>query len=123
MKKSRHRIRDRGSFCDFLIQCMMFLFICVIIVACFDYLDIVSTKQSCGQIARSYMLRMESTGYLTTEDLARMKAELTELGVTDISTTGTTTAPAQYGEIITLRFSCKYEGYTINEKRISTSKR
>lgn len=119
------RSRDKGSFYDILIQCMLFIFVCIFIVACFDYMKVVGTKQACGQIARAYILRMESEGYLTSEDLNQMKNELTELGIINISTSGTTTInnPSQYGEQITLQFSGDYGEYRINEKRISTSKR
>lgn len=123
MKKLK--LQDKGGFYDFLIQCMLTLFICILIVVCFDYMKIVGTKQSCDQIARAYILRMESVGYLTDAEINQMKSELAELGITNISTAGTTTAsnPAGYGERITLQFSGKYGEYTVNEKRISTTKR
>ena len=123
MKK--YKLQDKGGFYDILIQCMLTFFICILIVVCFDYMKIVGTKQSCDQIARTYILRMESVGYLTDEDINQMKNDLAELGITNISTTGTTTAsnPSSYGERITLQFSGDYGEYKINEKRISTTKR
>lgn len=95
-------------------------------VVMFSYLNSVSLihqKTEVGQIARKYILRMETIGCLAGNDCNNLIAELEAMGVADISLEGTTFSPVGYGSAISLRITGKLEGeYVFEEKRVSTAK-
>ena len=88
-----------------------------------DCMALVSRKTAAGQIARNYILRMETAGYLTQADEGRLREELAQNGITDIDLTGTTKEQMVYGSEITLRIYGKIGGnYEFEELRRSTAK-
>lgn len=58
-------------------------------------------------IKREYILRMESTGYMTPDDMTSMKSELESIGAYDISFNGTTISKVEYGQYIYLNVTGK----------------
>lgn len=55
-----------------------------------------------NQVARRYLLRMETDGYLTPENRELLTAELEELGVSGIDLTGTSFTDVGYGREVRL---------------------
>ncbi len=70
-------------------------------------------KAQVDQVARKYLLRMETMGYLTETDRVNMTQELLSLGVSDPDYTGSTVNPVGYGEAITLMIRGKIPGRTV----------
>lgn len=73
----------------------------------FGYMEMyrqVSQKEEFKQVCRSYLLRMETYGYLTDVDRNGLIKALEDLGATNISLDGTTVSHSgiTYGSIITL---------------------
>lgn len=73
----------------------------------------INTRIQMDQVARKYILRMESEGYLTASDKSSMISDLMQIpsvkAVTDgsdISFSGTTESEVGYGGTIILKFSC-----------------
>lgn len=75
----------------------------------------VETRTRIDQVARKYILRMESTGTLTTDEENAIKAELQNipsvkqavgLGGTITVTSNAKNTNAGYGNVITLRIDC-----------------
>lgn len=62
---------------------------------------IMNTKSDINGVMRKYIIRMETYGYLTTEDETELRQELTDIGMTSIDITGTTDE-VEYGETIYL---------------------
>ena len=80
-------------------------------------------KENVGQLARAYLLKMETVGYLEPAEQAHLTAELETAGLTEIDYEGSTLEPAGYGERIILQIHGKLGGhYEIREKRVSTAK-
>ncbi|MCD7835113.1 MAG: hypothetical protein LUG83_00325 [Lachnospiraceae bacterium] len=95
----------------------------VIVVSYFGCIELVLQKTKVGQLAREYILRMETVGYLTADDQTNLLRELEEIGVTGGELGDTTTQPAGYGQRIVLDISGKLRGeYEFNERRVSTAK-
>lgn len=95
----------------------------VMMLSYMDNVWLIHQKAAVRQIARQYILRMETVGYLTEADRIRMGQELSGVGVTQLELEGTTLSPVQYGDIITLEIRGVLEGeYDFEEKRISTAK-
>lgn len=95
-------------------------------VVMFSYLDsvqLIQQKTEVSQLARKYILRMETIGYLTSGDRNMLTGELQAIGVTDVSYEGTTENLCGYGEPISLQIKGKLRGqYDFAEKRVSTAK-
>ena len=69
----------------------------------------ISDKWHMNQVAREYLLIMETEGYLTDADKANMIGELEECGLYNISLSGTTMSEVGYGERIYLKISGTYD--------------
>lgn len=66
------------------------------------------TKQHIDAIAREYILRMSTVGYLTTEDKELLLEELDKCNMENISLLGTTEYKVNNGEKVTLKVSGDY---------------
>lgn len=62
-------------------------------------------KTEIDMIAREYILKMETTGYLTSEYQADLLDELNEYNWANVSIDGTTTSQVNYGDTIILHIS------------------
>lgn len=69
----------------------------------------ISDKWRMNQVAREYMLLMETEGYLTAEDKEELIKELEECGLYNISLSGTTVSEVGYGNRIYLKISGTYD--------------
>ena len=115
--------KETGNVGDFPAVCICILLMTVLLVAYMDNVYLLEEKTEVNQIARKYILRMETAGYLSEADSIGMCRELEEAGVTEISLDGSTLERAGYGEAIELRIRGKLRGiYEIDEKRVSTAK-
>ncbi len=115
--------REKGSIGDIFSAGICMIAMTVLMLAYMDNVWLIHQKTQVGQIARQYILKMETVGYLTDEDRIRLGRELDGVGVTQLELSGTTMAPVTYGDIITLEIRGKLEGeYDFEEKRVSTAK-
>ena len=115
--------RQEGSIGDLLSVLLCVLAMTGVMIAFLDCASLVGKKTAAGQLARSYVLRMETVGYLTAEDEAALCRELESQGITQVDLTGTTREPVSYGDEITLRITGKIGGeHGFEEKRVSTAK-
>ena len=69
----------------------------------------ISDKWRMNQVAREYMLLMETEGYLTAEDKTELIKELEACGLYNISLSGTTVSEVGYGNRIYLKISGTYD--------------
>lgn len=84
---------------------------------------VVSRKYEINNLARTYIIRMETNGYLTRADEDELTAKLESIGVSDISLSGSTTSSAGYGNKITLCITGKVFGeFEFVQRKTSTSK-
>lgn len=95
-----------------------------VVVLCYmDNVDLIGRKTAVGQLARKYILRMETVGYLTAADRTMLCQELDAMGVAEVDLTGTTLNEVSYGAPITLQISGNLKGeYAFEERRVSTAK-
>ncbi len=115
--------RERGDIGDLLATGLCILAMTAIMFTYMDNVSLIAQKMEVSQIARKYILRMETVGMLTDEDRAGLCEELAAAGVTGLRLDGTTFAQAGYGQpiILQLQGSLK-EDYGFTEKRVSTAK-
>ena len=91
-----------------LVMFVNLILVCAFLVIVFGAFSGVSDKWGMRQVAREYMLIMETEGYLNATDQAALKAELESYGLYNISFSGTTTREVDYGERIYLSISGTY---------------
>jgi len=95
-------------------------------VIMFSYLesaDLLNRKAQIGQLARKYILRMETVGYLTEQDRTVLQQELMRAGVSEFTLEGSTMEPVSYGMPIVLQIQGNLGGeHAFTEKRVSTAK-
>lgn len=115
--------REQGSVADIMAAGLCMLAMTVVMLAYMRNVELINTKAAVNQIARKYILRMETTGQLTAADRTVLVQELESLGVTELELAGTTMDWVGYGETIVLMIQGRLEGgYEIREKRVSTAK-
>lgn len=79
--------------------------------------QLIAKKAEVGQLARCYLLKMETVGYLAAQDQMQLTAELENLGMTGIDYEGSTLNPAGYGNDVVLQIHGRLgETYEIYEK-------
>lgn len=115
--------KESGNIGDLMAVGLCVLALSAILLSYMDSMQLIQQKMQVGQLARKYILRMETVGMLGTEEEAALSRELTELGVTDLSLVGSTNRQVEYGEEIVLQIQGKLGGdYEFTEKRVSTAK-
>lgn len=115
--------KEKGNIGELLSSGLCLLAMTMLMLAYLNCVKVLGQKEQVGQIARKYILRMETVGHLTVEDERSLLEELTDVGVSDLSLGGTTTWQVPYGEGIVLEIRGKLEGrYVFTEKRVSTAK-
>ncbi|MCM1056590.1 MAG: hypothetical protein NC517_03160 [Firmicutes bacterium] len=115
--------KERGSIGDLMAACICMLLMTLLLVSYMDSVRLVDEKTEINQIARKYILRMETVGMLTESDKRLLGRELEAAGASEISLEGTTLERVGYGEEIVLKIKGKLRGaYGFEEKRVSTAK-
>ena len=79
------------------------------LVIIFGAFSSISNKWQMRQVAREYMLLMETKGYLCDTDKATLLDELKEYGLKDVDLSGTTLSPVGYGDRIYLCIKGTYD--------------
>lgn len=73
------------------------------------YMSDYDKRESADQIAREYILRMETQGYLSEEMKNNLISDLGDIGVKSINLQGTTMSKAAYGDEIVLMINADIE--------------
>ncbi|MBO4980984.1 MAG: hypothetical protein J6C84_03710 [Lachnospiraceae bacterium] len=117
------RKKEAGNLGELMTTGICILAMTFVMMAYMDCVDVIQDKLEAGQLARKYILRMETTGYLTMEDREELTGELTALGITEPGYAGSTLEEVLYGEPIELHITGKIKGeYPFEEHRYSTGK-
>ncbi len=80
-------------------------FACFLVIAG-DILSVVRKRDEINQIARHYLLIMETKGYLPVLESTELVRDLEAVGVTQVSLAGTSMEAVDYGSTIVLDISC-----------------
>lgn len=97
--------------------------ITMLLVSYYDCVGLIQQKIQMGQLARGYILEMETDGYLTPQNEENLKADLAAIGVSDVELGNTTMQSKGFGERIELIIRGKIRGkYEVEEYRVSTAK-
>lgn len=102
--------KQEGSTLDFLSVCICILAMSIVVTAYFYCSDLLLRKGQVSQVARCYILKMETLGCLTEADKNQMLAELQSIGLQGIDLTGSTMHPVEYGDSVILHIRGKMQG-------------
>lgn len=115
--------KEKGNIGDLVATGICILAMTTLMFNYMDNISLIMQKTEVSQIARKYILRMETMGMLADEDRAELCEELAAAGVTKLQLDGTTFVQAGYGEPIVLQLQGNLkEDYAFTEKRVSTAK-
>ncbi len=115
--------RQKGNISSLMVAGICILAMTVVMLSYMESVSLIQQKTEVSQLARKYILRMETVGYLTDEDSTALLQELQGMGVKEVSLSGTTLSGVSYGMPITLQISGKLKGeFVFEEKRTSTAK-
>ncbi len=121
--KRKTGTKDCGNIGNIMVTGVFVLAMVVVMLSFLDNMKLLQQKAEVDQLARRYILRMETVGGLLAEDRDRLVEELAAIGVTAVDLTGTTMDEAEYGSKIELRICGLVGGrYEIEETRVSTAK-
>lgn len=113
---SKKKIDGFGDMVAFMVVFLFMMFTIAFTIDIFGRLSKANTKED---IAREYIFRMETNGYLTADDREALIADLERIGVRGISLQGTTIYQVGYGQFVTL--SVTGEIKTSGKKGITNS--
>ena len=115
--------RSEGTIGDMMVTGICILAMTVVMIAYFSCVSLFQQKVQVGQIARKYILKMETVGCLLPDDRTRLVQELGDLGITEIDLGDTTLNNVGFGHPIVLDLRGKLKGvYEFAEYRTSTAK-
>ena len=89
--------KEKGTVADLMAAGLCMLAMTVVILSYMGNVGLIRQKEQVSQIARKYILIMETQGALTDSDRTALVMELELVGVTDLQLDGTTVAPVGYG--------------------------
>lgn len=114
---------EAGNVGDFMAACICMLMMSALLLSYVDSVRLIDSKSEINQIARKYILKMETVGRLTEVDEAALLEELAAAGASEVRLEGTTMHRVGYGSAIVLRVRGKLGGtYEFDEKRVSAAK-
>ena len=122
-KAVKEKVLSPGSVGDVMPMCIFVICIAFVMISFANCVRLINVKASVSQVARQYILRMETYGYLTENDKEALMRTLADTGLTGVSLAGTDTSEVGYGNEIRLYIDGFTEdGYEIREFRTSTAK-
>jgi type II secretory pathway pseudopilin PulG len=95
--------KSKGNVGDIMSVCVIIMLLSILMISYLHIMGLIEVKQEVSQIARQYILKIETVGYLTGSDRTLMLQELSNIGVENIDLTGTTTYDAGYGNTVILQ--------------------
>ena len=115
--------KEAGNVADILAAGICVLAMTVVMMAYMDCAGLIRQKTRVSQLARKYILQMETTGGLTAQDRTALCQELKQAGASGIDLTGTTMDTVPYSSPIFLEIKgILKEKYEFRDRRVSTSK-
>lgn len=94
--------KRKGSIINAISGIFVLLTVAILTLSCLYILQVASLKEDIRQIARGYVLEMETVGYLTPESRSALILELGNKKLTNIDLAGSSFSAVGYGNDIVL---------------------
>ncbi len=107
--------KDRGSMIHIMPAIFTIMAVSIILIFYIGWSANLNRKDAVRQIGRTYILAMETEGYLTSSLESRLRSDLTSKGLGNIDLSGTTVSEIGYGNTIYLciKGDLRVETYTM----------
>lgn len=113
--------KHKGTVDQFIIPLIGIFAIFVVCIATLNYINSTNKFIVANQICRKYILKIETYGYLDSDNVNKLENELSLQGFTNIDLSGTTLVPVSNGEDVYLNIkydqtikNIKIDGYNIS---------
>ncbi|MFI3238271.1 MAG: hypothetical protein R3Y47_09650 [Lachnospiraceae bacterium] len=103
--KQRNIKSHCGNLFSLLVPMISTMVILIITHITLSIVDALFLKDEVNQVCRNTMLQMETVGYLDTNTMLEAQVRLQELGIDDISFSGSTLYEVSYGDEIRLELT------------------
>ncbi len=120
-KKLRRMESGSVALPRFLTLIIVIIAVSMLTVSYAGYIRIMNYKDDISLIVRKYLIRMETYGYLVSEDKESLLNELQELGIEKIDLSGTTVSEVDYGDIIYISIKGELTVKVFNITQLFTS--
>ena len=102
--------KEKGAVDSLIFTLVSVIALFVMLYALIPNIKLMQTKSQVNQIAREYILILETRGCLTTQEISDFKTSMEAIpGITVGNMTGTSTAEVAYGDPVTLCFKYTYK--------------
>ena len=101
--------KKEGSLEKIIVPTISVVIIFIIVIIGTTAMGDVGKKDRVDMVAKNYMLKMETQGYLKSDDKTQMIKDLEKVGMKNVVFTNTTFSKVNYGESIYLGFTGNIE--------------
>ncbi len=115
----RRRRKDEGFLYRVLPVLLSLCVVAVLVVLSAGFFAAIRQRDQIDQLAREYLLMMETEGYLSALGQQQLTASLEEAGLCDISLSGTTVTQVGYGEQIVVSISGTQQQMILGQSSLS----
>jgi len=107
--------KERGTVVEALLTfCVFFVALLALFLIAITTFSQVNARWQAKQVARDYILVAETQGYLTPDDINKMRADLKAIGVTNVDFTGTSQSEVPYGSKVYVKFNGVVKDHVFN---------
>lgn len=99
------KTRSKGE-ANFIAGLLVTFMLVVFVFASVSMYSVMNRAADIRSACRGYLYTMETKGCLTESNKSALTSELQQLGCRNIDYTGTTLAPVEYGQVVTLTVNC-----------------
>lgn len=97
--------KDHGNLMNLFPPLLTIMALAVMLLFFSGWMANISARDNVYQLSRRYILQMEAEGCLTSSMESRLRSDLANAGMNNISLTGTTTSEVDYGNVIVLKIT------------------
>ena len=97
--------KDQGNLINLFAPVLTIMALAVILVFFSGWMANISARDNVYQLSRRYILQMETEGCLNSTLESRLRSNLADAGMRNISLAGSTTSEVDYGNVIVLKIT------------------
>ena len=97
--------KDQGNLMNLFAPVLTIMALAVILVFFSGWMANISARDNVYQLSRRYILQMETEGCLNSTLESRLRSDLADAGMRNISLAGSTTSEVDYGNVIVLKIT------------------
>lgn len=97
--------KDQGNLMSLFPPLLTIIALAVMLIFFSGWMANISARDNVYQLSRRYILQMETEGCLSGTLESRLRTDLADAGMSNVSLAGTTTSEVDYGNVIVLKIT------------------